>query len=313
MHKLDGVTKGPNALSGNIGKLLSSCENMPVAQFIAIKGPNMPLSSGHSELSKDQKYLMDICNAIYDGQCSRSIELRNPGPLSHARWLTTANRILRLYIATNNPSENLKSLAEFIIRVYAPTWFQIKMKPQFFNGPKHLWFMINSPRYMPDHLKQIIDPVIQRGGYFAHPENLLAAMLLDERKVIRKLALQRIVLARKKGRRELRKFELPKLEFSSQDYSELILFNENARLEPPVTKNLSLEELENIVIGKDTESLNLLRECPCHSQAVERHIKLVTEASASVCGKEIRDGLIMTRKKAREQMPKFESKCDFTV
>lgn len=50
---------------------------------------------------------------------------------------------------------------------------------------------------------------------------------------------------------------------------------------------------------------------PCHSQAVERHIKLVTEASVSVCGEKPRDGFIRCRLKSRCEIPKFETKSQF--
>ena len=46
----------------------------------------------------------------------------------------------------------------------------------------------------------------------------------------------------------------------------------------------------------------------CHSQDVERHIKLVSEALATVCGQETRDGFIRTQIQSRKEIPKFESK-----
>ena len=50
---------------------------------------------------------------------------------------------------------------------------------------------------------------------------------------------------------------------------------------------------------------------PCHTQALERHIKLVTEASAVVVGVKKRDGFIRTTLQSRKQMPKFETKSQF--
>ena len=43
---------------------------------------------------------------------------------------------------------------------------------------------------------QPVDPVLQRNGYFAHPKNLLLAMISDERQYIRELGLRRILKAR---------------------------------------------------------------------------------------------------------------------
>ena len=40
------------------------------------------------------------------GICSTSFASREPGTLSHSRWLSTVNRILRLYMATSNSTNN---------------------------------------------------------------------------------------------------------------------------------------------------------------------------------------------------------------
>lgn len=50
---------------------------------------------------------------------------------------------------------------------------------------------------------------------------------------------------------------------------------------------------------------------PCHSQAVERCVKLVTEASLKVCGPEARDGFIRSRIASRQALPKFNTKSEF--
>ncbi|XP_050517554.1 uncharacterized protein LOC126892123 [Diabrotica virgifera virgifera] len=101
---LDGATSGPREYSGPIGKLLENCEALPPVQFEAITCIVPELE--YSDLSTDQKYMYEICLAISAGQCSLNLSTRNPGKLSHARWLTAANRMLRLYIATESPSAN---------------------------------------------------------------------------------------------------------------------------------------------------------------------------------------------------------------
>ena len=52
---------------------------------------------------------------------------------------------------------------------------------------------------------------------------------------------------------------------------------------------------------------------PCHTQAVERVIKLVTEAAAAVSGQERRDGYIRATLKSRIIMPVFETKKNFVL
>ncbi|GBM30459.1 hypothetical protein AVEN_153317-1, partial [Araneus ventricosus] len=51
-----------------------------------------------TDLSKDQQYLLDIVRAIQTEQRAPDLAVRDPGSLSHSRWLTSANRILRLFI-----------------------------------------------------------------------------------------------------------------------------------------------------------------------------------------------------------------------
>lgn len=70
-----------------------------------------------NDLSSDQKYLFEISQAISKGSCSIQLAKKKPGTINHARWLTLANNILREYMATEKPSENLNLLVEFIIKV----------------------------------------------------------------------------------------------------------------------------------------------------------------------------------------------------
>ena len=47
---------------------------------------------------------------------------------------------------------------------------------------------------------------------------------------------------------------------------------------------------------------------PCHSQAVKRCVKMVTEASSSLFGQSSRDGYIRTTLLTRQQLPLLETK-----
>ncbi|GBN11797.1 hypothetical protein AVEN_47105-1, partial [Araneus ventricosus] len=71
-------------------------------------------------------------------KCQPSLANETPGKLSHARWLTCANRLLRLYVSTRDPSEKYKEIARFTIKLYAPMWFYIKCNPSIVEAPIHL-------------------------------------------------------------------------------------------------------------------------------------------------------------------------------
>ncbi|XP_050527619.1 uncharacterized protein LOC126897791 [Daktulosphaira vitifoliae] len=309
-NHLDGKTSGPIGFSGSLGKQLEICHKLPVVKFVRIEG-NLPFLKNEVDLSSDQKYLFEICQSISSGKCSIDLSRRNPGKLAHSRWLTTANRILRLYISTSSPTENLKILTEFILKVYGPMWFHIKINPFCISGSKHLWRTIKFSRYLPNNLLKIIDPVIQRNAYFGSPENILICMLLDNRYAIRKKALSKIINARQnKNDQSIRSFEIPPLNFNATDYVELIDWGKTQVTEPPLTSNIDQDTLRQIVLSHKKNTLEIFY-LPCHTQAVERSVKLVTEASAAVCGQARRDGVIRARIESRRIMPHFNSKKYF--
>ncbi|GBL90223.1 hypothetical protein AVEN_130338-1 [Araneus ventricosus] len=93
--------------------------------------------------------------AIKSGNCKEDWAARDPGPLSHSRWLTTANRTLRLYISEESPTPEVQEIV-FILKSYAPMWFGIKTSKYFTEGPKLVYQSIPSSRYLPDDLRNIV-------------------------------------------------------------------------------------------------------------------------------------------------------------
>lgn len=305
LQNLDGGTKGPTLYSGPIGSLLTSCEKMPAVKFKVIKTtlPNVD----EDELSTDQQYLYKICQAIGTGNCPKNLEERNPGKMAHSRWLTTANRLLRLYVATKDPSKNLQIIVEFVVKVYSRMWFEIKTNPYLEYGARHLFTTISVSRKLPKILQPIIKKVIQDNGYFAHPENILIAMLTDTRNHIRELAVKRILQSRQNDVPH-RIFRIPKINFNAEDYIDLIDWSACVVTEPPLTLNMSEKQLLDIVMKNEIPKFEKF---PCHTQTVERCVKLITDASSKVCGENARDGYIRAKIDARKNLPKFENKAQY--
>ena len=73
-----------------------------------------------------------------------------------------------------------------------------------------------------------------------------------------------------------------------------------------MTLALSDDELRGLV-----EKPLLVPFYPCHTQTVERAIKLVTEAAGSVVGAESRDGYIRQKIKSRKEVCLKGSKQNF--
>lgn len=92
---------------------------MPVVKFAPIAGNLEPVDI--SDLSSDQRYLYEMYFSVSEGKVSNDIANRSPGSMNHARGLTTANRVLRLYFTIiETHSKNLVTLTRFIMDVYAP-------------------------------------------------------------------------------------------------------------------------------------------------------------------------------------------------
>ena len=181
IKKIDGETLGPHGFKGPIGKQLENCELLPVIKFKAIEGEN--ISVDKDDLSCDQKYLFDIYKAVISGFCSEDLASRQPGKMNHARWLTTANRILRVYVSTKEPSNDLIDIVTFIKKVYAPMWFEIKQKSSIAHGSRHIYNMIKKSKDLNDRIWEIVRPVIERNAYFCHPENIIIGLINDSRRI----------------------------------------------------------------------------------------------------------------------------------
>ena len=327
LAKKDGKPKGPSAFPGPIGNSFKNCESRPIVSFQRIEADDILMDFDNLELSTDQKYLGQMHQAIQNGSVSDSLARRDPGNVSLARWLTIANRIMRVYVSTSVPSDALKSLVEYIMKVYVPTWFDIKRDWAVEYGPKHLHNMIVRTRTLGDeNSRSIVFERIQRNGFFFHPENLPLAMICDDSPIIRKLGWKRIQKARMisknnssrkdKHIKNVRLFQIPKINFQAQTYYQAINWQGSSDAvaydSPPMLKNLSSEEVDAWATEESPEKYPLLK-IPCHSQAVERHVKLVSDASLKTSSVKERDGMIRATKHSREKIPRFGSKKDYVV
>ena len=133
----------------------------------------------------------------------------------------------------------------FIIRVYTPTWLKVKAHSSCKNRARHFHAIISRSRYLSTKFRNIFDPVIHRNAYFAHPENILLAIITDHRPHIRELGLRRIMMAKAaKPNIRTRRFKVPtNLNFNAWEYYEVIDWSELAITEPPVVNAMTDTEL----------------------------------------------------------------------
>ena len=74
-----------------------------------------------------------------EGKLSDSLVQKNSEKIAHSRWLTTTNRILRLYVSTDKPSQIMITIVEYIMKVYAHLWFKINGASSSQSGAFHLF------------------------------------------------------------------------------------------------------------------------------------------------------------------------------
>lgn len=305
--QIDGPTGGPNVYIGDIGVKLMECQSKPVANFPTISIDNCFLDNlrAYKDPGSDQEYLRDIILAISSGSASESLANRSPGKLGYARWLTTGNRILRTYISYENPSPDLVKMCNFIINVYACNWFAIKAKPYFYDSPRHIYNMIINTRKLNDsNITEKVNQVISQNSYSLHSENMLCAMMTDDRPNVRMMAINKIIKCRESIESTVRQFIKPTIDFSADDYYKLI-DPDSVWLESILTKHLSIDYLRCHIDKFSFEKY------PSHTQAVERNIQLVSRTSTSLVDNIERDARIHITLMERYLMPYFKSKKDF--
>ena len=247
-----------------------------------------------------------MAGSVKDGLSQLSI-----GPLAHSRWLTLGCRVLRLYVSKEKPSFNLCLLANFCILVYFPCYFYIKCHPKVTDGPSNLLKIFNSITKFPNRqVREIALKTAQRNAFFAHSENVLLAMLSDTNSVQnRATAVRKIIEVRKniKDNDKVREFKVPDVIPNAKTIAKMISMRVDDISEPPYTMNMPVYEIEAFI----ENPLDLAQ--PCHNQAVERHVKLVTEASAATSNFSRRDGMTRQKIKSRKLMPAFDTKRQFKI
>ena len=180
-------------------------------------------------------------------------------------------------------------------------WFAIRQSSSCDFGSRNLFRSIELLR---QRTQATVRPVIQRNGYWAHPEQLLLAMVADDDGVVREQAIHHISAAREKLTEELRVFAIPPIKFEAGSYVNMISWC-GPITQPPLLRDMSDSELQNIAIAPIAVS-----PYPVHTQAVERAVRTVTETCLAVVGEEARHGLITAKLRHRQIFSTINSKKD---
>ncbi|GBM27042.1 hypothetical protein AVEN_256964-1 [Araneus ventricosus] len=158
-----------------------------------------------------------------------------------------------------------------------------------------------------------MDPVISRNVFMAHLENLLLSMLAVDRGDIREPAVRLIIkVSGCSSEVERRHFVVSKLNLKANQYIDKIDWFKCDVTEPPITADLTVEELKPIAENGSIKDLQIYK-FPCHAQSVEHCLKLVTETPSTVCGSHNRDCFIRNTMASRAIMLSFERKANYKI
>ena len=108
------ITRKRTPFSGTIRKQLQSCEKLPIINFSKIESALSVIDS--NILSTDQKYYTFVLLWRAEWRTAQTKSWKD-GSFSVTLPLIG---FLRLYVATEIPSQNLMTLATFVATVYTP-------------------------------------------------------------------------------------------------------------------------------------------------------------------------------------------------
>lgn len=261
--------------------------------------------------------MYDLAVALDSGHCPTQLAALKPGYADESRWMNKAVQIARSYMSTTTPSQNLILIVNMIMKVYIPMFFAIKSEPEFYNGSRHYFNMLQSVKdlNLPERIWEPLKIKFINNSYFAHSENIIAAMITDHNKEIRRQGYLKIANIRAKYTTNnivnLRIFKKPdekELNLNCAEYTTLINLDNNNVYEPPCVMHFSEDE---IVYYMNSNEIIDLQRVPCHTQAVERHVQIVASTAKNVL-EQNRLAYILNIKYSRDMCPNIDTKGQYS-
>ena len=195
---------------------------------------------------------MEIPKAVTAGEVSQSMSSKFPGNLNHSRWVATANRVLRLYVATQDPTRNLSDVENYVMVGYVPLWFKLKYSPSVRDGAKHVFSTIRKVMQLGHRLQENVLPVVHRNVYFAHLENILLS-----KPPVRELGWRKILIVRNESNKldkYIRDFSLPDINTNADEYYLMIDWKTTRITEAPATRGLTEDDKSHCIYEKQVFS-----------------------------------------------------------
>ena len=328
----DGKTTGPDTRNGKLGAQITAKHGLKRTnmnlEFKPIPGKVEEIMEGGKILdNNDVNHLHDLSLLIQRGHKAAGTKLNNAffrslGHVHNARWVTTASNLLVLYMQSEEPSEELVLLVQFIVNVYTPSLLHIKKTSHCTNGPRHVFNILQWSRDVleKDHSEvfEVVKGCIEDNAYYLHPEQVLLAMVTDPEEKVRDEAIEVIkkFRAQDKYRKEkciglmkIRVFKKPEnIDFSAKNYHTMVDMDEFDYIDvcsPSMLRDYSIDDI------KSQNFSNGFWKVPSHSQHVERFVALVSKAAEHASGYKNRHQWILNHVAASKKIPTSAKKDDF--
>ena len=196
--------------------------------------------------------------------------------------------------------------------VYTPLWFKIKRNHTISHALLHVFDNLFKCQKLPSQVREFVIPVIERNAFGAHHESILVAMVSRTYLNHNKVAWRRILRSREQNVSDGRIRQLyESLSLISMPTVTLISLTGLMQFFRAIFYCFCDEQPSNKIkeiIKSKTFSEFKIAELSWHTQSVERHIKLVSEASYLVCDHASKKGLIRNKLSSRATMPCFNTK-----
>ena len=273
---LDGPTSSDKGFMGPVGSLLSKVNEMPYNPgFRALPGgEELVTLQGEvlEKMSTDQKTCYKLVKAVREGSLPKGMQDMLCGPLCHARWLTTGQRLVfmwtRVHGLTGQPLRTLEVLVKFCLTYYFKLYFDMKVKHLIEDAPYHILTSLRILKTQPQKVKTIITFYVRTGAWYAHSECLLVSLLASTSKEDRKFAVDKILQLRggdEFGDSSVRPRTNPKLNLSATSLTRLITWREGEVHEPSFTCGRSSTEIRSFLLSPYSPP-----KFTCHTQSTER-------------------------------------------
>jgi hypothetical protein len=172
LSETDGVTKGPEKLSGPVGSTLHlAIWEEPVVCYRPLAGKVVELPPAVvADLSRDQNLGYRYCIAVQTGHMPDDLVGQTIGPMVTSRWNTTATRVLCKYTRTRKPSKKLIRLTQATLNLYYPGWFKFKCRPHIQDGATNYFHLVELTRDMDPEDRRIGQKVLQDNAHWPHSD-----------------------------------------------------------------------------------------------------------------------------------------------